>query len=138
MYWPEYNGDATYWNSCRVGHLTVTAVDYKGNTVSQTATVTQYAANPQITISPLSQEVEYNEYVDYQVTLVGPALVPTLSYPSNSPFAGQSVNYAWLGTWGDSMVRTNTVRVIPPQNNTLSQRCSSLTFRSETLLIRCF
>lgn len=135
--WDKYSGPATNWNTCRVAHLTVTGIDYKGNTVTQTTVITQYASVPEISVNPKGQEIEWNGYAEYDVTIVGPTLPPDLEYRYNSIYAEQPVNYTWLGTWGDSMVRTNTVRVVPPANTSLEEVCSQLNFLSDSLISNC-
>lgn len=60
--------------------LTVSGVDYKGNTVTAQKTITQYALDAEMTITPTAANIEYNDYIDVDVTLVGPAPVPDLIF----------------------------------------------------------
>lgn len=119
-----YSGVPTTWDAHRDCVLTISGVDYKGNVVTETRTLRQYALDAEMTIYPTTADIEYNGYVDVDVTLVGPAPVPGIT---------QSGTVTWLNQWGTGTTRTNTVRITPPTNLTYSAKTLSYTFQSTPL-----
>lgn len=126
-----YNGTPTTWDANRVCTLTVSGVDYKGNKITKTRTLTQYALNAEMTIAPTTADIEYNGYVDVNVTLVGPAPIPTIIVGE----AAEGSTYTWLNEWGNGTTRTNTLRITPPANMRNLDRTLYYTFESEPLYV---
>lgn len=62
----------------------MSGVDYKGNTITETRTLTQYALDAEASISPTTATIEYNEYIDVDVTVVGPTNTPLLIFSGAS------------------------------------------------------
>ena len=126
-----YSGIPTTWDAHRDCVITFSGIDYKGNVIIATRTLRQYALNAEMTINPTRADIEYNGYVDVDVTLVGPAPIPELI---TSGYADGST-YSWLNEWGEGTTRTNTMRIVPPTNMNNSERSLSYTFKSEPLYV---
>jgi len=121
-----YSGTPTTWDANRQCVWTLSGVDYKGNTITETRTLIQYALDAEMSISPTTATIEYNGYIDVDVTLVGPAQIPSLIFT----VALGSFTYTWLNEWGTGTTRTNTVRITPPVNTSPNARQFSITFKS--------
>lgn len=121
-----YSGIPTNWNSSRKCTLTVTGTDYKGNTITVTRELIQYAVDAEMTINPTSGTIDYDGYIDVEVTLVGAAPIPTVIVNNNE-------TYTWLNEWGDSISRSNILRITPPINTSIDPRSFTVTLKCEPL-----
>lgn len=54
-------------------------MDYKGNVITETRLLRQYALDADITINPTTASIEYDGYVDVEVTVIGAIPIPTIS-----------------------------------------------------------
>jgi hypothetical protein len=125
----SYAGTPTDWDTNRVGKVIATGVDYKGDTVTAEYVVTQYAVDAEMTVAPTETTIEYNEYLDIDVDLVGAAPVPEILV---GPLAiGETFTYEWLDEWDDNYLRSNTVRIYLPTNTTYVDRQYTITFKCE-------
>lgn len=124
-----YTGVPSDWDTNRVGKIIVTGTDYKGKTVVYTGNVVQYAVDAEMTVSPTEETIEYNEYLDIDVNLVGAAPVPEIDVSALA--IGETFSYEWLNEWDDYFVRNNTVRIHLPINNTYVDRQYTIIFKCE-------
>lgn len=133
--WSAYSGPATKWDDHRVAHFKMNGIDYKGELRTKVIPFKQWPVIPDISVSPKTQEVEWNEYVDIDVTLTGAINPPSLYYTDDEGVIlyDKPISYTWLGEWGDSLVRTNTVRIVPPPNTSVSKLCTDVNFQSTCL-----
>lgn len=119
-----YSGIPTTWDAHRDCTLTISGVDYKGNVITETRLLRQYALDADITINPTTASIEYDGYVDVEVTVIGAIPIPTIS---------GSGTKVWLNEWGTETIRTNVARITPPINQQFQSKTYQYSFGNTPL-----